>query len=151
MRHRVFGQRLGRDTNARRALLNNLASGLFVHGQITTSIAKAKFARGFVEKLITESKKNRLFLNRHLALLLTKEAFDKLVSQIGPGFKKRQGGYTRIVRLNRRRGDAAPQARLELMPLEPKEQKAKKETPKDKIVKKSKEKKTMALKTNLKK
>ena len=126
MRHAYFGRKLGRDTTARLALLNSLASFLLAKGQIKTTLAKAKFVQAYTEKLITSAKRQKdLAKKRILASLLEKEAFEKLTSQIAPGFEKRNGGYTRIIRLIPRRGDSAPMARLELMPLEKKQ-----ETPK---------------------
>lgn len=119
MRHLYFGRRLGRDTNARKALASQLASALLEKGQVKTTLAKAKFARAYVEKLITRSiTKNDLNTSRVLASRVTKQAFEKLRSSIGPGFAARTGGYTRIVKLGKRAGDAAPMARLELLKIE---------------------------------
>ncbi|OGD85457.1 50S ribosomal protein L17 [Candidatus Curtissbacteria bacterium RBG_13_35_7] len=115
MRHAVFGKKLSRDINARKALLNNLTSSLFLSGQITTTLAKAKFANSYVEKIITKAKKNKLNNNRTLASKISKNAFIKLITEIGPGFEERKSGYTRIIKLASRRGDAAPMARLELL------------------------------------
>lgn len=115
MKHRVFGRKLGRDINSRKALLSNLASSLIVHGKITTTLAKAKFARPHIEKLVTLAGKNKLHLNRKLDSKLTHEAFLRLTGEIAPGFAARSGGYTRIVKLNPRAGDAAPLARLEFL------------------------------------
>ena len=144
MRHAVFGQRLGRDINSRKALLANLASSLITNGQITTTLAKAKFARSYVEKLITRAKKNRLSTNRILAASLTSAALVKITNQIGPGFKNRSGGYTRIIKLGQRRGDAAPMAKLELLEWEKpakSPQPAKTKKPVSKAVKASKKEK----------
>lgn len=119
MRHRYFGRRLGRDTSARKALASQLASSLLEKGQVKTTLAKAKFARSYVEKLITRAKtKNDLNTSRVLASRVTKQAFEKLRSTIGPGFAARSGGYARIVKLGKRAGDAAPMARLELLKVE---------------------------------
>lgn len=115
MRHLVFGRKLGRDTNARRALLANLASSLFINGAIITTLVKAKFARPYVEKLVRTVQKNRLSSKRSLASVLTHQAFLKLIAEIGPGFTNRSGGYTRIIKLGARVGDNAPIARLELL------------------------------------
>ena len=115
MRHRVFGRKLSRDINARKALLSNLATSLLINGKLTTTVAKAKFARPYVEKLITSAKKDRLFANRKLASVLSPAAFKKLVSEIAPGFSERHGGYLRIVKQISRRGDNAQMARLELL------------------------------------
>ena len=115
MRHRVFGRKLSRDINARKALLSNLATSLIVNGKLTTTVAKAKFAGPYVEKLITSAKGDRLFANRKLASVLSPAAFKKLVGEIAPGFSERHGGYLRIVKQISRRGDNAQMARLELL------------------------------------
>lgn len=115
MRHGVFGRKLGRDINARKALLANLASSVLEKGQITTTLTKAKFARAYVEKIITVAKKQKLERNRVIASSLTSAAFGKLREEIAPAFKDRPGGYTRIIKLNTRLGDRALMARLELM------------------------------------
>lgn len=115
MRHQVFGKKLSRDTKARKALLANMAASLVTHGQLTTTLAKAKFAMPYVEKLVTLAKKNKLNSNRWLASTLPQDVFVKLVQQLGPGFEDRHGGYTRIVKLSTRRGDSAQMARLEFL------------------------------------
>lgn len=118
MRHAVFGQKLSRDINARKALLNNLANALILNGKITTTQAKAKFARSYIEKLVTATKSSDLSSRRKIASSLVPNAFEKLISQIGPGFFTRPGGYTRIIKLEQRNGDAAPMARLEFVQME---------------------------------
>ena len=138
MRHRVFGRKLSRDINARKALLSNLATSLFVNGKLTTTVAKAKFAGPYVEKLISSAKKDRLFANRKLASVLSPAAFKKLVGEIAPGFEKRQGGYSRIVKQISRRGDNAQMARLELLEWDKTLAKKTEVKPKEKKAKKSK-------------
>ena len=128
MRHQVFGKKLSRDTKARKALLANMAASLVTHGQLTTTLAKAKFAMPYVEKLVTLAKKNKLNSNRWLASTLPQDAFVKLVQQLGPGFEDRHGGYTRIVKLSTRRGDSAQMARLEFLEWERKSPNQKKAT-----------------------
>ncbi|MBI2327279.1 50S ribosomal protein L17 [Candidatus Curtissbacteria bacterium] len=115
MKHKVSGQKLGRDTSGRKALLRNLASELVAKGAIITTLAKAKFARPYIEKLVTSAKINRLTKHRSLESRLTHQAFIRLQSEIGPGFRSRAGGYTRIIKLGIRKGDAAPLARLEFL------------------------------------
>ena len=115
MRHAVFGRKLGRDTNSRRALLNNLAGALIIHGSVTTTLAKAKFVKPYVEKMVTSAKKNKLASKRILASYLKKAAFKKLTDEIAPGFDKRPGGYARIIKLTARRGDSAAMAKLEFL------------------------------------
>lgn len=117
MRHRVFGQKLGRSTNARRALLASLASAVITNGQITTTVAKAKFAKPYLEKLITDARKNRMDKNRLIASLLSGQAFSRL-KDVAAGFSAKSGGYTKITKLGKRRGDSTLLARLELLPLE---------------------------------
>ncbi|KKR49558.1 MAG: 50S ribosomal protein L17 [Candidatus Curtissbacteria bacterium GW2011_GWA1_40_16] len=115
MRHAVFGRKLGRDTNSRRALLNNLAGALIIHGSVTTTLAKAKFVKPYVEKMVTSAKKDKLASKRILASYLKKAAFKKLTDEIAPGFDKRPGGYARIIKLTARRGDSAAMAKLEFL------------------------------------
>lgn len=115
MRHAVFGRKLGRDTNSRKALLNNLAGALIINGSVTTTLAKAKFVKPYVEKMVTVAKKDRLASKRILASYLKGTAFKKLIGEIAPGFEKRTGGYSRIIKLTTRRGDAAAMARLEFL------------------------------------
>lgn len=115
MRHRVFGRKLSRDINARKALLSNLATALLEKGKLTTTVTKAKFARPYIEKLITQAKRDRLFTKRKLASSLSPVAFKKLVGEIAPGFSERQGGYLSIVKQISRRGDNAQMAKLELL------------------------------------
>lgn len=142
MRHSVFGRKLGRDTNARKALLSNLASDLLINEKITTTLAKAKFASSYVEKMITAAKRNKLHSRRTISSAVTHEAFLKLIGQVAPGYSDRTGGYTRIVKLGQRQGDAAKLARIELLEREKivvsqKPEKAKKEAkPKGASVKK---------------
>jgi len=120
VRHLAFGRKLGRDTNARKALLANLASSLFINGAIVTTLVKAKFARPYVEKLITQAKSNKLTSKRLLASVLARQAFIKLNAEIAPGFAQKTSGYTRIIKLRPRAGDNAPMARIELLPWEKK-------------------------------
>ncbi len=119
MRHMVSGRKLSRDKDARQALLKNIAGALFSKGRIKTTLAKAKFARPYVEKLITAAKAKKLAENRTLASKVPGD-LNKLLSEIAPSFEKRQGGYTRIVKIARRLGDGAPMAQLELLPIEKK-------------------------------
>src|SRR5438309_1941607 len=108
MRHRVAGRTLSRNAEHRAALMRNLARALFQHGRIITTVAKAKEARPFVEKLITLAKKNTLHARRiAIARLHDKEAVKFLFSELVPRFADRPGGYTRVIkRQERRLGDA---------------------------------------------
>ena len=124
MRHRKAHRKLGRRSGQRRALLRNLVSGLFLakptadHAErIQTTPEKAKEARRLAERLVTLGKKGTLAARRRaLELLPNKRAVRKLFQEIAPRYANRQGGYTRILRLGRRRvGDDAPQAIFELV------------------------------------
>jgi large subunit ribosomal protein L17 len=117
MRHKRAGRGLGRNATHRQALFRNLARALFTHGRIITTLPKAKEVRPFVEKLITLAKKGDLH-HRRLAIsrLHDEEIVTKLFAEIGPRFKDRPGGYTRIIkRPQRRLGDAGVTAYLELL------------------------------------
>ncbi len=115
MRHRVHGRKLNRSTAHRSALRRNLARALFLsfggREHIITTLEKAKFARPFVERLITLGKEKNIHnVRRGIALLGDKPLTKKLFDEIGPRYKERPGGYTRIVRTYKRRlGDKARQ------------------------------------------
>jgi large subunit ribosomal protein L17 len=117
MRHLKAGRRLNRNASHRDALMRNLTRALFEHGRIVTTVAKAKAARPFVEKLITLAKKGSLHARRLcIARLHDKEAVDRLFKEIAPRFADRPGGYTRIIKRHERRlGDAGETAFLELL------------------------------------
>ena len=108
MRHRVAGRILNRNTKQRKALLKGLANSVILYEKITTTEAKAKAVRPYLEKLITISKENNLQARRRLiAKLGLQNSVNKLLEVIGPTFKDRAGGYLRITRLLPRAGDAA--------------------------------------------
>ena len=116
MRHSVKGRKLGRTASHRSALLNALTTSLLKHKRIRTTEAKAKEARTFIEKLITKAKKNDLHVRRQVvALINDKDVVKELFSEIIPKIGERPGGYTRVVKLGNRNGDAAPMAILELV------------------------------------
>jgi len=116
MRHQVAGRRLNRTSEHLKALLGNLVTALFTHEQIRTTLPKAKEARRVAERLITLAKDGTLHRRRHVARTLhDPQALAKLFSVLGPRFKARPGGYTRIVKLPPRLGDNAPMALLELV------------------------------------
>lgn len=116
MRHRLSGRKLNRSSSHRGALLRNLASSLFQHELIKTTLPKAKELRRVAEPFITMAKTDSL-ANRRLAFsrLRNKETVSKLFEVLGPRFKKRPGGYVRIIKCGLRRGDAAPMAYVELV------------------------------------
>lgn len=141
MRHRKFGRTLGRKTNHRKAMFRNMANALFTHGQITTTLPKAKALRPFVEKLITAAKKGDLHNRRRVIAqlggdkwMITDEEADNvernrygelrnaprivkyLFEEIAPKYAGRDGGYTRIIRLGSNRlGDGADLCVIQLV------------------------------------
>jgi large subunit ribosomal protein L17 len=116
MRHRISQKKLARDTDARKALLKNLANSLILQERIVTTKAKASSVRPFVEKLVTRSKTNDIASRRYLVAKLGLEnSTKKLLEVIGPVFSSRPGGYTRITKLPPRMGDAAPMVALEFV------------------------------------
>ena len=116
VRHRVAGRKLGRPTAQRIALLRSLASQLIIHERIITTEAKAKEARSFTEKMITYGKKGTLHHRRlATAKIPNKTVVRKIFDDLAPRYSNRAGGYTRIIKLGRRKGDAAPLAQLELV------------------------------------
>lgn len=116
MRHRVSGRKLGRRVAPREALLSNLVSQLLRHERVTTTEAKAREAQPVAEKIITKGRDATL-ANRRIALaaLPDKHAVKRLFDEIGPRYANRPGGYTRMIKLMPRKGDAAPMALLELV------------------------------------
>ena len=118
MRHRKAGRRLGRDMAHRKATLKHLAVALFKHDAIETGVYKAKELRMFAEPLITLAKTDSVANRRRaFAKLRDEDVVRKLFTVIGPAFADRPGGYTRIMRLGNRVGDAAESARIELVGL----------------------------------
>lgn len=116
MRHRVGGRKLQRTASHRAALFRNQSAALIKHEQITTTLAKAKELRPYVEKLVTLAKKGGLS-NRRLAhaRLLDDTQLKKLFDVIGPRYAERAGGYIRIVKAGIRASDAAPMAIIEFV------------------------------------
>jgi large subunit ribosomal protein L17 len=125
MRHRRDHRQLSRTTEHRKALLRNLVTALFQYERIHTSVAKAKESRRLAERLITFAKRGDLAARRHVARFVYRETVaKKLFDTIAPWYAERPGGYTRIVRIGKRRvGDASEVVLLEL--LKSAEQKAK--------------------------
>ena len=114
MRHRKQTAKLGRTGSHRNALLANLVCELIANGRITTTLAKAKAARPLAEKMVTLGKKGTIHHRRLAAAKLgQEEAVRTLFNDIAPEHRNRQGGYTRIIKVQTRRGDAAPTAILE--------------------------------------
>jgi large subunit ribosomal protein L17 len=114
MRHLKRTAKLGRTGQHRNAMLANLVCSLIQHKRVTTTLAKAKAARSVAEKLVTLGKKGTLHARRLAAARLRQEdAAKTLFTDIAPAFKDRHGGYTRIVQMNQRQGDASQRAILE--------------------------------------
>lgn len=110
------GPRLGSGPSHERLLLGTLAEQLFEHGKITTTQAKAKRLRPLAEKLITFAKKGDLAARRQvMATISNKSVVHTLFTEIGPRFGERNGGYTRITKINPRKGDNAPMAVIEVL------------------------------------
>jgi large subunit ribosomal protein L17 len=120
MRHQRTGKKLGRDSAHRKALYSNLAGALIEHGRIQTTQAKAKAVKPFAEKMITLGKRGDLHARRQaLSALRSNDVVHYLFAEVAPRFAERPGGYTRIVRLGPRQGDAAEMVYLELVDYEP--------------------------------
>lgn len=128
MRHGVAGRRLGRNSSHKRALMRNLATSLILHERIQTTDSKAKELRSVVEKMITLGKRGDLHARRLAAsFVIGKEAVQKLF-EMAPRYNDTKGGYTRIMKLGRRLGDAAPISIIELIGAQIKEPRKKEET-----------------------
>ena len=116
MRHRKDHRKLGRKSEHRRALLRNLVTALFQYERIETTVAKAKETRRYAERMITFGKQGDLAARRQAAAYIMKpEIVVKLFSTIAPWYSERNGGYTRIIRIGRRLGDAGEIGFLELV------------------------------------
>lgn len=116
MIHKDKTTKLGANSEAREHLKRNLACSLIKHGRIRTTITKAKFVQPFVEKLITRAENDTVANRREICSRLGgDDATRKLFEEIAPRFFDRPGGYTRILKLNRRKGDGAEQALIEFV------------------------------------
>jgi large subunit ribosomal protein L17 len=116
MRHRKDHRKLSRTASHRRAVLRNLVTALFQYERIETTVVKAKESRRLAERLITFAKRGDLAARRHVARFVMRPAVTaKLFATIAPWYEERHGGYTRIVRIGRRLGDAGETAYLELV------------------------------------
>lgn len=122
MRHRVAGRILGRTSAQRKALFSNLIRELYLHERITTTEAKARAIRADAEKLITKAKHglrdggNRVHAQRQVVSYIhDKTVAKKVFDELAPRYADRNGGYTRIIKLGKRQGDAADMAIIELV------------------------------------
>jgi large subunit ribosomal protein L17 len=155
MRHLNKGRYLNRSASHRRALLANLSQELFLHKRIQTTLGKARELRPFAEKLITKAKKGTLAARRSISSCIYRDSAVKMLfDEVAPAFAERNGGYTRIIKMGPRRGDAAALAIIELVgfegavkKVEGTAAKAEKKTPK---VKNSGERKAAPKKTGAK-
>ena len=117
MRHRIAGRKLSRPTAHRMSMLRAAVTDLLRHETRQTTDAKAREIRRMAEKVITRGKTNTLHSSRLAAAVLRdKKVLSKLFDELGTRYEDRPGGYTRIVKLGNRKGDAAPMAIIELMP-----------------------------------
>jgi large subunit ribosomal protein L17 len=120
MRHHRSGKKLGRDASHRRALYANLAGSLIRHGRVRTTVTKAKAVKPFVEQMISLGKRGDLHARRQaLSELRSRDVVELLFDDVAPRFADRPGGYSRIVKLGPRLGDAAEMVYLELVDFVP--------------------------------
>ena len=120
VRHGNHGKKLGRDSAHRKALYSNLAGAVIEHGRIKTTITKAKAVKPIAEQMITLGRRGDIHSRRQAtAYLRSQDVVHKLFSEVAPRFADRPGGYSRIVKLGPRPGDAAPMAYLELVDFVP--------------------------------
>lgn len=116
MRHRKKGRHFSRSSEHRNMMLRNMAISLFRHGRIETTTAKAKELRGYAEPLITKAKRGDLHARRQVSRKIHDRAvLTKLFEEIAPRYAERPGGYTRVLHLGHRSGDAADVALIELV------------------------------------
>jgi len=116
MRHRNTTKSLGRKVGPRKALMKGLAQSLILHEKIKTTEAKAKVLRPYIERMVTVAKKGDLTARRTLMKDLTTEgAVKKALEVIGPRYKTRAGGYTRIIKVGTRQGDGAEMVMIEFV------------------------------------
>ena len=116
MRHNKSGKRLGRNTPHRTAMLRNMVTSLFEHEKLTTTDARAKELRKVADRMITLGKRGDLHARRQvLNIIRDQKVVAKLFDQIGPRYKDRPGGYTRIIKVGTRLGDNAPQSIIALV------------------------------------
>jgi large subunit ribosomal protein L17 len=116
VRHARSGKKLGRDSAHRKALYSNLAGALIEHGRIKTTVTKAKAVKPLAEQMITLGRRGDLHARRQAtAFLRSRDVVHKLFTEVAPLFKDRPGGYTRIIKIGPRPGDAAEMAYIELV------------------------------------
>ena len=123
MRHHKKGRKLNRTASHRKALFSNLAASLVIHKKITTTDAKGKELRSYVERLVTYAKKGdvhgRRLIQKKIPGKRGKEIANILIHDIAPSYMDRQGGYTRLIKLNNRKNDNAPVSLIEFIDISP--------------------------------
>ena len=123
MRHQKKGRKLNRTASHRKALMSNLASSLVIHKKIQTTEAKSKELRGFVERLVTYAKRDdvhgRRLIQKRILGKRSKEIANILIHDIAPVYKDRNGGYTRLIKLDNRKNDNAPVSLIEFVDIAP--------------------------------
>jgi len=115
MRKMKKGRKFGREKDQRKALMKSLVASLFLREKMKTTEAKAKEASRLAEKFITKAKKGGLVSRRNFAKYFSKKISEKLIKEIGPRYKERQGGCIRIIKMGRRKSDGAKMAIIELV------------------------------------
>jgi large subunit ribosomal protein L17 len=116
MNHRKTGRKLSRSSSHRKALLRNMVTSLLEHEQIRTTDAKAKELRGVADRMITLGKRGTLHARRQaLQTIRSKDVASKLFDELADRYRERPGGYTRVIKLGQRPGDAAPMSIIELV------------------------------------
>lgn len=116
MRHRSSKKYLGRNTDQRKSLFKNLLSSLFVHGEIQTTEAKAKAIKGLADKLIVKAQPRTIAARRLLSRFFgTRVVVNRLVDEVAPAMSDRKSGFTRIIRLGKRKGDDSVMVKMELV------------------------------------
>ena len=115
MKKRKLGRKFNRQRGQRKALIKLMCAEVFKHGKIKTTEAKAKELRRFVEKFISRAKKSDLSARRYLLRYFSEEIVKKIADEIVPKYKTRQGGYTRIIKIEPRKSDSAKMAFIELV------------------------------------
>ena len=119
MRHQKKGRKIGSNSAHGKAIMNNMAAQIFEHGRIKTTETKAKEVRGTVDKIVTLAKRGDVHSRRQvISMVRSRDLVHKIFSEVVEDFKDRNGGYTRIMKLGPRLGDAAPMAIIELVPKE---------------------------------
>ena len=123
MRHQKRGRKFNRTASHRKAMMSNLASALIIHKRIRTTDAKGKELRGFIDRLVTYAKQEdvhaRRLIQRRILGKRAKQIANILIHDIAPTYQNRNGGYTRLIKLNNRKNDNAPVSMIEFIDIAP--------------------------------